>query len=494
MIISLKEKFQAIESFTSSYMLKEMDGSTYARNVADVLQSLTLNNVYGIHLGGVKVDIPNKSLSTLNAFNTCFGVRVFPFITNFPTVFRYDTKYETFGSSSIGRLTKAISDIENGVTREEIVQAYRGNLPWVVEIDPTLFENSTGMNPSKIAAMILMDFVNVVFSDIVPDMIFDAYTEVYLRPAIYEEEIAPLHALYIVPVVNACINKNWITIKDPKEVKFNNISTSSNFSTEGIEEISDHLTDAIATLIRVYGSEVFMTDREKYDRVKGDVEWAMKFSSNFFYEKNKLRDELIMRGMITNSPNIRILYIAILCWIGYSLRLPRDNQVIGDIRPSIFDDPNIMRTYKFAMDMNRASTLAMVQMNYKRHYVSHPIDEATESLKDSFKKGFKGFSSKSKEPKLPAMEEIDLIFVDVDRVTCHSDRVWVLDKIAKCEREIDEFVSYYKVKDPSVVNEYRSVIDRMRRRIETAREEVLDKRSFKKEYRVFVEVPTGYEG
>ena len=50
MIISLKEKFQAIESFTSSYMLKEMDGSTYARNVADVLQSLTLDNEYSIHL------------------------------------------------------------------------------------------------------------------------------------------------------------------------------------------------------------------------------------------------------------------------------------------------------------------------------------------------------------------------------------------------------------------------------------------------------------
>ena len=76
----------------------------------------------------------------------------------------------------------------------------------------------------------------------------------------------------------------------------------------------------------------------------------------------------------------------------------------------------------------------------------------------------------------------------------YSIKLLVLDKIAKCEREIDEFVSYYKVKDPSVVNEYRSVIDRMRRRIETAREEVLDKRSFKKEYRVFVEVPTGYEG
>ena len=82
MIISLKEKFQAIESFTSSYMLKEMDGSTYARNVADVLQSFTLDDecgsfFNGIHLGGVKVDIPNKSLSTLNAFNTCFGVEFF---------------------------------------------------------------------------------------------------------------------------------------------------------------------------------------------------------------------------------------------------------------------------------------------------------------------------------------------------------------------------------------------------------------------------------
>ena len=69
-----------------------------------------------------------------------------------------------------------------------------------------------------------------------------------------------------------------------------------------------------------------------------------------------------------------------------------------------------------------------------------------------------------------------------------------MDKIANCERQIDEFESYYKLNDKTVLNEYRSVIDRMRRRLDTAREEVLDKRSFKKGYRVYVEVPTGYEG
>ena len=151
-----------------------------------------------------------------------------------------------------------------------------------------------------------------------------------------------------------------------------------------------------------------------------------------------------------------------------------------------------MRTYKFGMNTKRVSALTMLNMNYQRHYVSHPVDAATEGLKDSFKRGMRKITGRP--PKLPAIEDVDLIFVDVDRVTCHSDRVWVLDKIANCERQIDEFESYYKLNDNNVLNEYRSVIDRMRRRLDTAREEVLDKRSFKKEYRVYVEVPTGYEG
>ena len=41
---------------------------------------------------------------------------------------------------------------------------------------------------------------------------------------------------------------------------------------------------------------------------------------------------------------------------------------------------------------------------------------------------------------------------------------------------------------------YSGKIVNMRRRLNQAREEVLEKKSFKKNYRVFVEVPDGYEG
>ena len=492
-MISLKEKFESIESFTSSFMLKEMTDSEYVQNVSDVLQSLTMG--YELEstcqTSGVKVEIMSKSLSPMKVFDTPFGVRVFPFFESFPTVIRHNND-NGWMNGHLGQFCKKLAGIEDGVTREDVIKAYHEYLPWVVEIDPALFEPNTGMNPSKIAALILMDFVNVVYSDTIPEMLFDAYTEVYLRPAIYEEQIYPMYALYAIPTVNACINKNWLTIACPNEAKVNNFAVSSNFAMDGIKDISKHLVDAVSTLVRMYGSKIMMSDKEKYEKVKADVEWAMMYSSNFFYNKNKLRDAIIEKGMLTNSQNIRILYIGILTWLGFVIRLPKDNMLLGEIRPTIFDDPDIMRTYKFGMDSKRETALTMLNMNYKRHYVAHPVDAATEGVKDSFKRGLRGITGRP--PKLPANEDVDLIFVDVDRVTCHSDRVWVLDKIAKCEREIDEFESYYKLHDKMVLNEYRSMIDRMRRRLDTAREEVLDKRSFKKEYRVFVEVPTGYDG
>ena len=492
-MISLKEKFEAIESFTSSFMLKEMTDSEYEKNVADVLQSLSLGYAMDspCMTNGVKVEIMKKSLSTMKVFDTPFGVRVFPFLSGFPTVIRYDSK-DQWTLGALGDFCKIVSNIENGETRENVVAAYHNGMPWVVEIDPALFDNTNGMNPSKIAALILMDFVNVVYSDTIPEMIFDAYTEVYLRPAIYEEKIPPMFALYIVPTVNACINKNWLTIGCPNEAKINNMAVSSDFAMDGLNTISRHLMDAVDTLTRMYGTKIIMSDKVKYEKVKADVEWAMMYSSNFYYNKNKLRDAVIEKGMLTNSQNIRILYIGMLNWLGFVLRLPKDHHMLGEIKPTIFDDPDIMRTYKFGMNTNRVSALTMLNMNYQRHYVSHPVDAATEGLKDSFKRGMRKITGRP--PKLPAIEDVDLIFVDVDRVTCHSDRVWVLDKIANCERQIDEFESYYKLNDKNVLNEYRSVIDRMRRRLDTAREEVLDKRSFKKEYRVYVEVPTGYEG
>ena len=401
-MISLKEKFEAIESFTSSFMLKEMTDSEYVQNVADVLQSLTMG--YELEstcqTSGVKVEIMTKSLSPMKVFDTPFGVRVFPFFESFPTVIRHNND-NGWMNGHLGQFCKKISEIENGATREDIIKAYHEYLPWVVEIDPALFEPNTGMNPSKIAALILMDFVNVVYSDTIPEMLFDAYTEVYLRPAIYEEQIYPMYALYAIPTVNACINKNWLTIACPNEAKVNNFAVSSNFAMDGIKDISKHLVDAVSTLVRMYGSKIMMSDKEKYEKVKADVEWAMMYSSNFFYNKNKLRDAIIEKGMLTNSQNIRILYIGILTWLGFVIRLPKDNMLLGEIRPTIFDDPDIMRTYKFGMDSKRETALTMLNMNYKRHYVAHPVDAATEGVKDSFKRGLRGITGRP--PKLPAI-------------------------------------------------------------------------------------------
>ena len=179
-MISLKEKFEAIESFTSSFMLKEMTDSEYVQNVADVLQSLTMG--YELestcHTSGVKVEIMSKSLSPMKVFDTPFGVRVFPFFESFPTVIRHNND-NGWMNGYLGEFCKKIAGIEDGVTREDVIKAFHSYLPWVVEIDPALFEPNTGMNPSKIAALILMDFVNVVYSDTIPEMLFDAYTEVY---------------------------------------------------------------------------------------------------------------------------------------------------------------------------------------------------------------------------------------------------------------------------------------------------------------------------
>ena len=74
-----------------------------------------------------------------------------------------------------------------------------------------------------------------------------------------------------------------------------------------------------------------------------------------------------------------------------------------------------------------------------------------------------------------------------------SDRRWVLDKIYRIEDGINKFEEFY-AHDDAVMRRYSSKIANMRRRLNQAREEVLDKKSFNKNYRVFVEVPDGYEG
>ena len=100
---------------------------------------------------------------------------------------------------------------------------------------------------------------------------------------------------------------------------------------------------------------------------------------------------------------------------------------------------------------------------------------------------------KKKKSIVPSQLDVDTIFVEVDRIQNHADRRYVLDLIYTQEEKITTFLEMYE-KDEMMMNKHKTKMEGMLKQLASMRQCVLDKRSFDKQYKVFVKYPVGYEG
>ena len=105
------------------------------------------------------------------------------------------------------------------------------------------------------------------------------------------------------------------------------------------------------------------------------------------------------------------------------------------------------------------------------------------------------FFNKRKNAKVDIPDEYDLdrIFVAIDDIQNNYDKVYVLDMIYENIEKLNNF------EEAIAMDEYKSKkwapkIKDMRTRLDSLRKAVLSKNIAKKEYKVFVKVPEGYEG
>ncbi len=456
-MISLAERFEKLSTITASFMSNDINMDVYCQNMASVLNSLDINNIESIsqpanHIETTVMITPRRELGFMSA-DKPFGVRIIP------------SDFSTFTDS-----------FTDNITSKEFIDSFHTIRQWTVEIDGPIFDPSLGFNPDEIAAMIIFDYMNVVFTDDIPELLYDSFNATYMDPSIYMITDAKMNRLFKIPVMDACIMKNWIRIGNAEHVKAENAICVTDFDCNDIGNWSSHLVDALNKMVRHFGSRWIASDDDKYKKVMSDMEWVFRRSYDFTSRKYYLRDELIRFAMQSCSITYRNHCKDILCTLGIDCHEVYSGALIENWDVSIFDNQNLMQEYRFDFNAKKCNALE-AYMNNKH---SKQSKAAMESIFH-------------KDPMLPSDKEIDLCFVSIDQMVNQSDRRWVLDKIYRIEDEINKFEEFY-AHDDAVVRRYASKIANMRRRLNQAREEVLEKKSFKKNYRVFVEVPDGYEG
>ena len=105
------------------------------------------------------------------------------------------------------------------------------------------------------------------------------------------------------------------------------------------------------------------------------------------------------------------------------------------------------------------------------------------------------FFNKRKKSKVDIPDEYDLdrIFVAIDDIQNNYDKVYVLDMIYENIEKLNDFEEAISM-DETKAKKWDPKIEEMRQRLATLRKNVLNKNIAKKEYKVFVKYPEGYEG
>ena len=449
---------------------------TYASTkLSDILSAIATD---AIDLEGVAKHITVK-------FVTCkkdkiFVSRVFPSVD-----------YSNAGTCAVDDYLKSL--VLDHADRTALQKEWTELPDWILELDMNVLTGDdhatvTGLNrlPTEcITAMVVLDLLNVAASADVNDLVYDTYCENYFpTPPYTRDAMRVLYRLFIVPVIEACCCKNWLMTGN--EVKMaERLHVTLGEVKEELGEYAEAFEFGIGVIVKYNGSHFIKSSQDRYLEISQRMLWCLRYANDYTKRRNYLRDDLILLSQCTGSLALRAIYMALLDNMGIEMHERYNRFVLA--APcceclNIVDEPNFLEKYSFDFSIKKRSpwNVGFAQLR--------SAQESSLALKNKLRRKFG-----HKGPLLPSDHRVDMIFVDIDRMECQFDRRHVLDEIYECLEAIDAFEQFY-ADDEVVMKRYQSEIQILRERLDDARTEVLNKRNFKSNYKVFVEYPAGYEG
>lgn len=346
---------------------------------------------------------------------------------------------------------------------------------WTVELDSRLFDKQHfSFNQQELTAMMLHEMGHVVYSQRTLEVFYHAYMECKIRRNMATKAAAKtLYRLYAIPLFIACGIRRWTVTSDDLNEEFYADQSVSNVG------YGEHLISAYEKIIKSCGNSSTVT-KKPHDVVKESVLWCDKNISDLSRRKMYLVDEIYHTGARSSGNAIKRLCSTLL----ESLKFRKKEKYTGNIAQEygvsleVFADPEFIHENSLVCDMKEFGK----------------IQSAIESLTHSMKMDIANEAfGRNKKPEIPSQLDVDTIFVEVDRIENHADRRYVLDLIYNQEEKIEHFKELFEY-DKSLKGKYGRKMDAMLRELASMREAVLNKRSFDKQYRVFVKYPAGYEG
>jgi hypothetical protein len=428
----------------SDYLMKNINDSKLEEKLSKILSNIDLNG----KTKNFEIAIVNNS----GQKEPFFGMRIFPVITDMNVVLNALVNEK----KSFQEIYKMWGDIKN----------------FYIEIDSLCFDrNSINFIPQELTALVIHELGHVVYSDKAIEIFYRAYQESYMRMKIAEKaSLKFLYLLYTIPLSASCMLRKWTNGKNEINIEL--------FADSFLKEYNytEYLISAIGKIVKRFGNTIMDSEIAKCNKIESSVAWCGINIIDLTRRKNKLKDELYYKTVKTNSGYIKALSMKILTDLGLKMHETYTGAAIESTLDRILEDNSISK-YSSAFDLQKIGVYERAIENT----LATSFDICLESR----------VSNKTLKP--PTQYDIDAISVEMDRIENHNDRIYVLDLIYHKESEIYDFIEIIE-KDENLNRKYHKMATSMINQLEDIRKKVLLKKSFNKDYKVFVKYPDGYEG
>lgn len=422
-----------------------------------------------------KNDFCKKVSSILNAFDT--SKKFYVYITDDK---KAQTKEPFFGMRIFPSQKYAENIIKEIIEEDEtnilnMCERWKKISEWDIEIDNRVFQReSISFNPQELTAMLLHEIGHTIYSDKKIEMFYRIYKECNIRMKETDKAAAKiLYIIYMIPLTLVCGFRDWgLTSVDLRE---------EIFADQSVQKLgySKHLISAFSKIIKAYGSGGYVSEGSDEKELTRIMDMCNLNISDLRHRRDKLKDELYNTGNSHNSFYIKTMISNIMKKIGIAKKTRYNGNIVLESDFSLcFDNENFINESLLVFDIKSFSNLekqiAMMQNSTKAKIANEAF----------------GIKKKSE---IPSQLEVDCISVELDRIENHADRRYVLDLIYNQEEKIQKFMELCEY-NKDLKRKYYGKMQSMMTELEDIRKKVLSKRSFDKNYKVFVRYPEGYEG
>lgn len=440
--MSLVNKISIMDAIFSNYIMKKISASELEKRLSCFLSETTKKRI--------EVGIaPNAGKEPF------FGMRVFPM------------------PDEMDSFLKGMEEDEK-LSFSKVYQNWKNINAWYLEIDSQIFDRRViNFIPQELSALVIHEIGHTVYSETVIERYYNAYREYDAR--LSDEDKAAKKVLYVlnkIPLTLACSARKW-------KIGKNEIGAEI-FADTTVAKLGygEYLLSAFNKIIEAHGNSIgYLDDNHIDSAIKESINWCHLNIHDLIKRKNNLKNELYYQSVKTDSNFLKKIVYSIMQVMGIKARDKYSGNIVAtESFTDILAQENMLQTHDLIFDLKVNGFLERQYLDARNR-----ASIATEAL------------SKSKKLKVPSQLDVDAIYIELDRITNHMDRRYVLDLIYNQLEEIQNFENLFEYNE-DLKHKYEQKMKSMKAELENLRKAVLAKRNFEKDYKVFVKYPKGYEG